>query len=82
MQYGVWVEGRLEGWHTSGFVCKTANRGEAQAAYRDAVAHAESKEYEWVRLLEIGSNETVLAVVDEWEKFAFDDDRAFGFIGG
>lgn len=63
MYYGVWINGSEE----SGFSFKSHNRAEALAAFRSETGCAAARGYKRVRLLEVGAQETVLAVLDEWK---------------
>lgn len=63
MYYGVWIND-TEG---SGFSFKSRNRAQAIAAFRSETGFAASRGYKRVRLLEVGAQETVLAVLDEWK---------------
>lgn len=83
MSYGVYAEGRRDGWHCSGYICKTDDLDEARAIYDDRVERDGAHELEWIQLvvLEEGT-ETIVEVIEEWQRFVCDDDRPFGFIGG
>ena len=83
MSYGVYAEGRRDGWRCSGYIVKTDSLEEARKVYDDRVERDASHELEWIRLvaLEAGT-EAIVEVIEEWERFVCDDDRAFGFIGG
>lgn len=80
MSYGVYAEGRRDGWHCSGYIAKTDSLEQARAIYDDRVARDGAHELEWIRLvaLEAGT-ETIVEVIDEWERFVCDSD---GVLGG
>lgn len=83
MRYGVYAEGRRDGWHCSGYIVKTGSLEDARAVYNDRIERDGAHELEWIRLLTLeDGTEAVAEVIEEWERFVFDDDRSLGFIGG